>query len=97
MKQVYYAVYDISEDRIRTNVILALKSKGFIRIQKSVFCGRISSQQKKDLLEDLKSAISDGDSCYLIRSCNACFGKLDIIGEGFDKAYVIDQKKTMVI
>ena len=97
-KIMYYAVYDVSANSIRNAIIHTLKNIGFTRIQKSVFCGRISSQQKKDLIEQIKIIIkNDDDSFYLIMSCHQCFGKIQIIGKGFDTAYVMDQKHSEVL
>lgn len=97
-KNMYYAVYDITENSIRTSIIQVLKNAGFIRIQKSVFCGRLSSQQKKDIIELIKELIKkEEDSFYLLLSCNQCFGKVQIIGKGFDKEYVIDKKPAEVL
>ena len=95
---MYYAVYDITDDSIRSNIVQILKNIGFVRIQKSVFCGNLTSQQRKDIIEMVKITMrSDNDSFYLILACKQCFGKIQIIGKGFDKEYVADEKESMVI
>ena len=96
-KSMYYAVYDISDDKTRTHTIQALKDVGFVRIQKSVFCGSLSSQQKKDLIENLKRITGENESVYLILTCLKCFGKVTIIGHGFDKEYVANDLESMVL
>ncbi len=96
-KNMYYAVYDISDDKTRSRVVQALKDIGFVRIQKSVFCGSFSSQQKKDLVEKLKRIAGDDESIYLILACQNCFGKVTIIGQGFDKEYVSNDLESMVL
>ena len=96
-KSMYYAVYDISDDKTRTHTIQALKDVGFVRIQKSVFCGSLSSQQKKDLIETLKRITGENESVYLILACQKCFGKVTIIGHGFDKEYVANDLESMVL
>lgn len=95
-KNIYYAIYDIKDNNIRESIVQVLKNHGFIRIQKSVFCGYTSNQQKKDLVEIIKNIIPDDDSFYLILSCNQCFGRLTIVGRGFDKDYVSDMKMVDV-
>ena len=95
-KNIFYAIYDIRENRIRDSVVQILKNHGFIRIQKSVFCGNSSNQQKKDLIEIIKGVINEDDSFYLLLSCNQCFGKLTVVGSGFDKDYVSDTKSVDV-
>jgi CRISPR-associated protein Cas2 len=94
---MYYAVYDLTDNNTRTSVIHALKNHGFVRIQKSVFCGNISNQQKKDLIETIKILISADDSFYLMLSCNRCFGRVVVVGKGFDKEYVADKKGSAVL
>ncbi len=94
---MYYATYDITEDSIRKSVIQILKDGGMVRIQKSVFCGNISNQQKKDLIEQIKNTINqEVDSFYLIISCNQCFGKITTIGRNFDSQYVQGKRPSMV-
>ena len=97
MKSVYYATYDISQDSIRDTIINILKDAGLSRIQKSVFCGIISIQEKKDLTEKIKKIINyDTDSFYLIMNCNQCFGKILLIGNDFDLQYATNSKPSMV-
>jgi CRISPR-associated protein Cas2 len=94
---MYYAVYDISDNKTRIRTIQALKNIGFVRIQESVFCGSLSSQQKKDLAENLKKITGENESVYLILTCRKCFGKVTIIGHGFDKEYVANNLESMVL
>ncbi len=96
-KNMYYAIYDITDNSTRSSVIHILKNQGFIRIQKSVFCGSLSGQNKKDLIESIKIIVNENDSFYLILACNQCFGKIKIIGKGFDKEYVSDKKPAVVL
>ncbi len=96
-ENMYYAVYDISNDKTRMQTIQTLKNAGFTRIQKSVFCGSLSSQQKKNLIENLKQVAGTSESIYLILTCKHCFGKITIIGQGFDMEYVSNEKAIEVI
>lgn len=93
---MYYVAYDVSDDDIRSGLIQILKDAGFTRIQKSVFCGKISQQQKKDIVEKVKQVITDDDSFYMFLACQHCFGKVTIIGKGFDKEYVSNEKAAEV-
>lgn len=95
-KNMYYGVYDISDNNTRESVIQILKNHGFIRIQKSVFCGNLVNQQKKDLLVEIKSMLDETDSFYLLLSCEQCFGKVVILGKGFDKEYVSGNKGAKI-
>jgi CRISPR-associated protein Cas2 len=96
-ESMYYVTYDVSDDDTRSSVIQVLKDAGFTRIQKSVFCGKISPQQKKDIIEKIKMVINELDSFYMFVACQQCFGKVTIIGKGFDKEYVSDEKPADVL
>jgi CRISPR-associated protein Cas2 len=94
---MYYVVYDISGNKTRSQTAQSLKDSGFVRIQESVFCGSLSAQQKKNLTEKLKRIAGEGESIYLILTCQHCFGKITIIGQGFDKEYVSGDKIGVVL
>lgn len=95
---MHYAVYDISDTPTRTSVANALKDMGLERVQKSVFCGTLSEQSKKDLLERVGAILGagGGDSFYLIMTCSLCFGNIVSIGEAFDTEYVEGKKPAVV-
>ncbi|AIC15992.1 CRISPR-associated endonuclease Cas2 [Nitrososphaera viennensis] len=93
----YYAIYDISDNLVRSNVIRILKNAGFVRIQKSAFCGTLVNQKKKDLLEDIKRVIKDEDSFYLILTCQQCFGRISVLGKGFDAQYATGKRPAEVL
>lgn len=95
---IYYAVYDVAEDGTRDAVIHALKNSGLVRVQKSVFCGNLQPQLRKDLLENIKSTIDpETDSFFLIMNCNDCFGKIMMLGNDFDQSFVDGSKSGMVL
>lgn len=96
-ESMYYATYDVSDNGIRESIINILKNSGFTRIQKSVFCGKISNQQKKDIIEKIKIVIDETDSFYLMMACTTCFGKMSIVGKGFDREYVSDEKDSAIL
>lgn len=93
----YYAFYDISSNDIRNDVIRILKDIGLLRIQESVFCGTLSSQQKKDLIENVKKVMTDKeDSFLLIFSCNQCFGKVISCGKKMDLDLIVNRDESIV-
>src|SRR5919106_1773822 len=95
---LYYAIYDVSDNSSRSRLIRILRDAGFIRVQKSAFCGTLSGQEKKDLIECVKLVLKDdNDSFYLIVTCSQCFGKISVVGKGFDSEYVRGRKSAMVI
>ncbi len=96
-KIIYYAIYDIIEDGRRDAVVEILKDVGMVRIQKSVFCGGLVLQQKRDLIETIKSVLNeDDDSFYLIMNCSKCYKNTLTVGKRFDFAYVEGKTNSMV-
>jgi|SRR3954447_14333084 CRISPR-associated protein Cas2 len=94
----YYGIYDISDNNIRNDVIQILKDLGFTRIQESVFCGSLSTQQKKDLIENVKKVITNrSDSFMLILSCKQCFGKVIAIGKNVDIKWIVNNDESIVV
>ncbi|MEM4389869.1 MAG: CRISPR-associated endonuclease Cas2 [Candidatus Micrarchaeia archaeon] len=94
---LYYVVYDIPSNRLRSRVATALKNAGLERVQYSVFLGPLNKQRKKDLQETLKNIIQGNGSIYFIPTCEACFGKLSVIGRGFDVDYVTGAKRVVIV
>lgn len=95
---MHYAVYDISDTPTRTSVANTLKDMGLVRVQKSVFCGTLSEQSKKDLLERVGAILGaeGADSFYLIMTCSLCFGNIVTIGESFDTEYAEGKTSSLV-
>lgn len=48
-------------------------------------------------MEKLKRIAGDDESIYLILACQKCFGRVTIIGQGFDKEYVSNNLESMVL
>ena len=95
---IHLVLYDIGDDNIRESIIQILKDAGLERIQKSVFCGMLNNQKKKDLVEKINAVIDDSsDSVYVISNCSKCFSKLVMLGEKFDVKYISDSKSSVVI
>lgn len=93
----YYAVYDVAADDTRQAIIRILKDGGLVRIQKSVFCGRMSAQLKKDILENIKQVIDkETDSFFLVMNCHDCFKKFISMGQDPNFTYVDETNRGLV-
>ena len=94
---MYFGVYDISENSNRESIIQVLKDAGLIRIQKSVFCGKLAIQQRKDLMCKVRQIIDvEVDSFFLIKNCKVCFKDMLTVGQTFDEEYAAGKTKAMV-
>ncbi len=92
MSVLTWVVYDIVEDKVRTKVAKECKKAGLIRVQKSVFLGRLESS-RFDELSDLCEYLIDEekDSVYLFPFCQEDFRRIQVLGQGFDKKLVNDE------
>lgn len=93
---VYYAAYDVSDNDVREAIIRILKDSGLVRIQKSVFCGKLQGQLKKDVLEKIRVLVREPDSFFLIMNCSSCFEKFVSIGASPNFTYVDDSNEGLV-
>ena len=57
--------YDISDNTSRSYYIKKLQSYGLYRIQKSVFAGHLTNDERLDLAEESESFLSSGNDAIL--------------------------------
>jgi len=92
MSVLVWIVYDITEDKARSKVAKACKKSGLIRVQKSVFLGKIESNRFDELGEKCRNLIDeDTDSVYLFPFCQEDFRRVKVLGQGFDRKLVNDE------
>ena len=92
MSVLVWLVYDIVDDKARTKVANACKRYGLIRVQKSVFLGKIESNRFDELGEKCHSLIEEKkDSVYLFPFCQEDFRRVKVLGQGFDRKLVNDE------
>lgn len=83
---LYWVMYDISNNRIRNNVIKACKNRGLYRVQKSIFLGELNKNEKDELKIEVELlADMETDSIYIFPTSKDALYDTDIIGNGFDK------------
>lgn len=74
--------YDISENATRSYFIKKLQSYGLYRIQKSVFAGYLTIDERLDLAEESESFLSsDNDSIIIFPLCKNCKDSILYQGE----------------
>jgi len=87
-----WIVYDIVEDKPRLKVAKACKKYGLIRVQKSVFLGKLESNRFDELSEICRDLINEEtDSLYVFPFCQEDFRKIKVLGQGFDRKFVNDE------
>ena len=92
MDVLIWIIYDIVNDKSRSKVAKACKKAGLIRVQKSVFLGRLKSNRFDELhvmFDDLID--SDTDKVYMFPFCQDDFKQVKVLGQGFDRKLVNDE------
>ena len=92
MSVLVWILYDISEDKPRNKVAKMCKQYGLIRVQKSVFLGKLERNRFDELAEACLDLIDEEtDSVYLFPFCQEDFRAIKVMGQGFDKKLVNDE------
>lgn len=77
-----FVVYDISDTKTRSAFVNKLRYFGLRRIQKSVFSGILTIEDRFDLVKDFDFFMSsEKDSIVLIPVCESCEESIFIEGE----------------
>jgi CRISPR-associated protein Cas2 len=92
MSVLVWIIYDIVEDKKRTKVAKSCKKIGLIRVQKSVFLGKLEWNRFDELAEKCRELIDEKvDSVYLFPFCQEDFRQVKVLGQGFDRKLVNDE------
>lgn len=93
---LYWVIYDISENSIRSRISSKCKDYGLKRVQKSAFLGDVSKNKIDMFGIEIKDILKgDKDCVYIIPSCKSCFG--DKIIEGTLDMEKIKKREWMII
>ena len=92
MEILVWILYDISNNKVRTKVSKECKKAGLIRVQKSIFLGKLKWNRFDELSEMFDELIDDDlDKVYLFPFCQDDFKQIKVLGQGFDKKLVNDE------
>lgn len=83
-----WILYDISENKIRNRIAGVCKDYGFIRYQKSVFCGESNERVLKILVsrisDEMQSSEEKEDSVLVFSVCDTCMKNRLEVGRKID-------------
>jgi CRISPR-associated protein Cas2 len=92
MDILVWILYDIADDKVRTKISKQCKKAGLIRVQKSIFLGRLKWNRFDELHAMFDDLIDpDVDKVYLFPFCQDDFKQIKVLGQGFDKKLVNDE------
>lgn len=92
MDILIWILYDIANDKTRTKISKECKKAGLLRVQKSIFLGRLKWNRFDELSEMFDELIEHKkDKVYLFPFCQDDFKQIRVLGQGFDKKLVNDE------
>ncbi len=92
MSVLVWVIYDITENKTRSKIAKECKKAGLIRVQKSVFLGKMEFTRFDELGEKCLDLIDEKtDSVYIFPFCHEDFTRIKVFGQGFDKKLVNDE------
>ena len=87
-----WAIYDIVENKTRSQVVRICKRYGLYRVQKSAFLGSLNRNEIDELSLRCEDTIDKKvDSLYIFPMCDEDFKKVKLLGQAFDKKLVSDE------
>ena len=93
-----WVLYDIGNNKVRTNVAKFCKQSGIYRVQKSVFLGDLNRARVKELRCKIEDIINEKrDSIYIFPMCKEDFKNCILLGQAFDKELITDEVKAFFL
>lgn len=97
-EMTYLIMYDINDNKVRTQIAKYLKKKSCIRIQKSVFLAKTENKYFQEIYETLKeinSYYENKDSIILVPVNASDVRSMKMIGYNVDVQLIVDKPNTL--
>lgn len=95
---IYFIMYDIEDNKIRTQISKYLIRKGCSRIQKSIFIARNDRKTYNEIsstLKEIQEMYDNRDSIIIVPVSTDEMRAMKIIGENIDFDLVLDKKNVL--
>ncbi|QZE15499.1 CRISPR-associated endonuclease Cas2 [Halosquirtibacter laminarini] len=97
-EMIFFVMYDIEDNRVRTQVSKFLLKKGCHRVQKSIFLGRLERKQYNEIataLKEIQEFYENKDSILLVPVSSDEMRAMKIIGENVDFDVILRNRNTL--
>lgn len=97
-KMIYFVMYDIENNKVRTQVAKYLIKKGCTRVQKSIFLANTNRAVYSEIKTDLKEVqecYENNDSILLVPVSTDEIKAMKIIGQNIDFDLILQNKNTL--
>ncbi len=78
---LFWIIYDISDNNVRTKVVNICKDYGLFRVQKSAFIGTTSKNKAEMMAIEFRAVLGQDDALFIIPACEQCFKHKIVIGK----------------
>lgn len=97
-KMIYFVMYDIENDKVRTQIAKYLIKKGCTRVQKSIFLANTDRSIFDEIKTDLKEVqecYENNDSIFLVPVSTDEIQAMKVIGQQIDFDLILQNKNTL--
>jgi len=97
-RMIYFVMYDIEDNKVRTQISKYLIKKGCTRIQKSVFVADTERKVYNEISETIKEVqdiYENNDSVLFVPVTAEYLKAMKIIGKNVDIDIILDNKNTL--
>lgn len=99
-EMIYFVMYDIENDRVRTKIAKYLEEKGLRRVQKSIFLGQTDRKQYQHIrnaLTEIQESYDNHDSIFIVPMPEDYLKSMYIIGQEIDFSLTLHRSNTVFI
>jgi len=96
-QMLYFIMYDIEDNKVRTQIARFLERKGCVRVQKSIFLARHDRKIFQDvhqILYEVNQVYDNHDSIFLVPVSTDELKSMKIIGKSIDIDVVLGNTNT---
>jgi len=99
-EMIYFVMYDIENNRVRTKIAKYLEEKGLRRVQKSIFLGQTKRSEYhviRTALTAIQESYENRDSIFMVPMPEDYLKSMYMIGEQVDFALTLHRSNTVFI
>ena len=97
-KMIYFVMYDIESNKVRTQVVKYLIKKGCARVQKSIFLANTRREVFDEIRADLRevqACYENNDSILLVPVSTDEIKAMNMIGQNVDFDLILQNRNTL--
>jgi CRISPR-associated endonuclease Cas2 len=95
---LFFIMYDIEHNKIRTHIAKYLLRKGCHRVQKSIFLAQLTRKTYEEIhqtLKEIQETYDNHDSIFLVPIAEDELRAMRVVGKNLDFELITDKKNTL--